>query len=211
MSERTGIRLMTAGVSLLFALSACTSAEPASTKPTFGGGGDGTTVAPDDLAAAKTEAGIEDCPAAGDVATGDNALPGLTLECLGGGTPVDLSTLTGAPTVINIWASWCVPCRKELPILAKANREYGDAVRFIGVDYQDENPDHAIELARVSGVTYPQLSDPDTRTVSALKVAVVPQTVFVDAQGTIVATERIAYDSYADLAAAIERHLGVTP
>ncbi len=195
-------------VAALLLASACTSSEPASTKPTFGGG-PGTTVAPDDLAAAKAAAGIEDCPEAGDRRAED--LPDITLECLGGGTPVDLSELTGVPTVINLWASWCKPCKKELPFLARADDEYGDALRIIGIDYKDESPDAAIELARASGVTYPQLVDQDEKTVAALKVAGLPQTVFVDAQGTIVATERIAYRSYAELSAAIERHLGVTP
>jgi len=203
------MRRTVVALAALLALAACTSSEPESTQPTFGGGSAPTT-APDELGAAKQAAGIEDCPAPGP-AVGGSDLPDITLDCLGGGTPVDLSTLTGTPTVINVWASWCVPCRKELPILAQADQSYGDAVRFLGIDYQDENPDHAIELARVSGVTYPQLSDPDKRSVAGLKVAVVPQTLFVDAQGTIVATERVAYSSYADLAAAIERHLGVTP
>lgn len=199
-------------VASVLMVSACSSSEPASTKPTFGGGDGGTTIAPGDLAAAKAEAGIEDCPAPGGASSsGDDALPDLTLDCLGGGQAVDLSTLTGVPTVINIWASWCIPCRKELPLLARADEAYGDAVRFVGIDYQDENPDHAIELARSAGVKYPQLSDPDTRSVAGLKVGGVPQTIFVDAQGRMVATERLAYTSYADLTAAIERHLGVTP
>ncbi|MET1037953.1 MAG: TlpA disulfide reductase family protein [Aeromicrobium sp.] len=195
-------------VAALVVVSACTSSEPSSTKPTFGGG-PAPTVAADELGAAKQAAGIEDCPVAGGTASGDDPLPDLTLECLGGGTPVNLAGLTGTPTVINLWASWCVPCRKELPLLARADQEYGDAVRFIGIDVRDRAPDDAIELARVSGVTYPQLSDPDQQSAADLKVVALPQTIFVDRQGTIVATERKEFRSYADLTAAIERHLGV--
>jgi thiol-disulfide isomerase/thioredoxin len=196
----------------LVAVAACTSSEPQSTKPTFGGG-PAPTVAADELAAAKLAAGIEECPAAGDgsAATGDKALPDVTLDCLGGGDPVNLAGLTGTPTVINLWASWCKPCRTELPLLARAHDELGDEVRIIGIDFKDTAPGDAIELARSSGVTYPQLSDPDQETARSLGVVALPQTVFVDGQGTIVATERKEFRSYADLTAAIERHLGVAP
>jgi cytochrome c biogenesis protein CcmG/thiol:disulfide interchange protein DsbE len=203
-------RAVAVAAAALLVLTACTSSEPADTAPTFGGG-TARAVDPDDLAAAKAQAGIEDCPAPGPAATGDDALPATTLECLGGGQPVDLSTLTGTPTVVNIWASWCVPCRQELPLLARAHAEYGDAVRFVGIDYKDAAPDAAVELARASGVTYPLLVDPDEATKADLRVVGLPQTVFVDAKGTMVATERVAYDSYDDLTAAIRRHLGVTP
>ncbi len=144
--------------------------------------------------------------------TGRRALPDITLDCLGGGTGVRLSGLTGTPTVINLWASWCGPCREELPLLAKADKEYGDSLRIIGIDFDDAAPDDAIELARASGVTYPQLVDRDTKTKGAFAaIAGLPWTIFVDAQGRMVATERTPFRSYADLTAAIRRHLGVTP
>ncbi|MCL8252275.1 TlpA family protein disulfide reductase [Aeromicrobium fastidiosum] len=211
-------RLAATALASLLVVAGCSSSGTGDgddgTKPTFGGGGadsSGSTVAPAELAAAKAAAGIADCPPAGAPATGDATLPATTLSCLGGGTPVDLSTLTGTPTVINLWASWCGPCRTELPVLARAADAYGDDVRFIGIDYKDGDPDAAIELARSAGVTYPLLADPDEATKADLKVVGLPQTIFVDAQGRMVATERTAYDSYDDLTSAIRRHLGVTP
>lgn len=197
-----------AALAALLLSAACSSSEPGSTKPTFGGG-TAPTVPAGTLAAAKEAAGIEDCPAPGDDTADD--LPDLTLQCLGGGRDVDLSRLTGTPTVINLWASWCAPCRAELPLLARADEAYGDRVRVIGIDFDDAAPDAAIELARRSGVTYPQLVDRSSRTTKPFGVVGLPQTVFVDAQGTMVATERTSFRSYADLTAAIERHLGVAP
>lgn len=201
---------LAAALLAIVAVAGCSSSEPASTKPTFGGGAP-RTIDPADLAAAKSQAGIEDCPVADGTPTGDDALPDLTLPCLGGGPAVNLAGLAGTPTVINLWASNCAPCRKELPLLAKADREYGDALRIIGIDYKDPAPDAAIELARLSGVTYPQLIDADEDSKTELKVVALPQTVFVDAQGTMVATERGKFSSYAELTSAIEQHLGVTP
>ncbi|AXT86242.1 TlpA family protein disulfide reductase [Aeromicrobium sp. A1-2] len=199
-------------VALVLLLTGCAGSTPAGKKPTFGDGGGGTTtIDPSDLAAAKQRAGIEDCPTAEATSPVEQGLPDLTLDCLGGGDPVRLSGLAGTPTVINLWASWCGPCREELPLLAKAHEEYGDRLRVIGVDFADSAPDAALELARLSGVTYPLLSDPDSTTKSPLKVVGLPQTVFVDQQGRMVATERIAFRSYAELTAAIDRHLGVAP
>lgn len=190
-------------------LAGCTSAPPRE-KPTFGGGA-APSVDSAGLAAAKEAAGIEDCPAEIGTAPGKNALPDITLDCLGGGTQVDLSRLVGTPTVINLWASWCAPCREELPLLAKADREFGSSVRVLGIDFDDPAPDDAIELLTLSGVTYPQLVDRDSKIRTSLGVVGLPQTVFVDAQGRMVATERKPFRSYADLTAAISRHLGVTP
>ena len=201
-------RLILAGLALV--LTACGGPSPDDDKPTFGGGAAPKTDT-SQLAAAKKQAGIEECPASDGTPPADDALPDLTLECFGGGAPVRLSGLTGTPTVINFWASWCAPCREELPLLAKADRAYGDRLRVIGVDFADSAPDAALELAEQSGVTYPLLSDPDSRAKAPLKVIGLPQTVFVDAQGTMVATERVAFRSYADLTAAIEKHLGVSP
>lgn len=193
---------------LLVLLAGCTSA-PSGEKPTFGGSA--PPVDESALSAAKAAAGIEDCPTADGDPSGSKALPDITLDCLGGGSPVDLSGLTGTPTVINLWASWCEPCRKELPLLAKADQEYGDTLRIVGIDFDDPAPDDAIELLKSSGVTYPQLVDRDSAVRTSLGVVGLPQTVFVDAQGRMVATERIPFRSYADLTAAISRHLGVTP
>lgn len=194
-------------MALLVALAACTSAPPRD-KPTFGGG-EAPPVDESALAAAKADAGIEDCPTSDAAAPAKDALPDITLDCLGGGKAVTLSGLAGTPTVINLWASWCEPCRKELPLLAKADEEYGSALRVLGVDFDDPAPDDAIELLKVSGVTYPQLVDRDTAIRTSLAVVGLPQTVFVDAQGRMVATERTPFRSYADLTAAIKRHLGV--
>ena len=190
--------------------------EPAeSAKPSFGGISS-TTPDATDLARVKAEAGIEDCPKTRAPKTKTtkpktDGLPGLVLDCLGGGPPVHLAGLPGEPTVINLWASWCGPCKKELPHFAKADRELGDRVQILGIDFADDEPDAALELAKRAGVAYPLLFDPKSSVKADLKVVGLPQTVFVDAQGTIVATERRAYRSYDDLTSAISKHLGVKP
>lgn len=181
-----------------------------STKPSFGGGSEPARASSDELADLKAAARIEPCPIADGRASGERGLPDLELDCLGGGRSVRLSGLTGTPTVINLWASWCKPCREELPLLAKADRLYGDRVRFIGIDIADAAPEAALQLAKETGVRYPQLVDPNGRTRAPLRYSGLPQTVFVDEQGRMVFTERKPFRSYADVTSAISEHLGVT-
>ncbi len=137
-------------------------------------------------------------------------LPSISLTDLDSGAAVDLAKLTG-PAVINLFATWCGPCKTELPVFAQAAKALGDRVTFIGIDFADPDQQGARALAKKSGIGYQLLADPDSRLRKDLKVVGLPQTMFVDAQGTIVATERRAFDSYADLSAALNAHLGVTP
>lgn len=200
-----------AGLALVLAalVAGCGGEEPS--KPSFGGGSDASSASDHELAALKAAAKIEDCPPSDAKAPADDALPDVELDCLGGGRPVRLSGLAGKPTVINLWASWCTPCRDELPLLARADREYGDRIRVIGIDVADAAPEAALRLADRSGVTYPQLVDRAGRTRAALRFTGLPLTVLVDAQGRMVFTERAPFRSYADVTAAIRRHLGVAP
>lgn len=156
-------------------------------------------------------------PTAGQSATSTatapktESLPDVTLAALDGGEPLKLAGLSGIPTVINLWASWCGPCKAELPLFARAHRELGDSVRVLGIDFADPAPEAARHLAARAGVTFPLYADPDSTVRADLKVIGLPQTVFVDGRGTVVATERRAFRSYADLSGALADHLRVKP
>lgn len=205
---RSGAIVVSALVAVLAV--GCSGDETPSSKPSFGGGTEPPGASARELADLKAAAKIEPCPRSEAKPSDGTDLPEVALDCLGGGRQVRLSGLAGQPTVINIWASWCAPCRKELPLLAKADREYGDRVRFLGIDVNDAAPEAAIRLADRAGVTYPQLADRKLRLRAPLRITAVPQTVFVDERGTMVFTERTPFRSYADVTAAIREHLGVT-
>lgn len=165
-----------------------------------------------DIAAAKLAAGIEPCPAAEtrEATPGKDALPSVVLPCLGGGTAVRLSSLLGQPTVINVWGTWCAPCRKELPLLGRAHQEFGERVRFLGIDAGDPDPAAAIALLDQLNVTFPQVADSSLQTRGSLGYGGgLPLTIFVDAQGTMIGTERLPFRSYADVEAALKKHFGV--
>lgn len=171
------------------------------------GGAASTATSPTESKTFATQPATSDAPAPKASA---ERLPAISLADLDGGAAVDLAKLRG-PAVINLFATWCGPCRAELPVFARAHKSLGDQVTFIGIDFADPDQRGARALAKKTGITYQLLADPDATLKKDLKVIGLPQTMFVDAQGTIVATERRAFDSYADLSAALDSHLGVTP
>jgi cytochrome c biogenesis protein CcmG, thiol:disulfide interchange protein DsbE len=98
-----------------------------------------------------------------------------------------LYQLRGTPVVVNLWASWCGPCRSETPLLVAAAKRYGDAVQFLGVDYQDERGAGAAFIGSQS-VPYPNLFDESGDIHTQLGFVGLPDTIFYAADGTISAT-----------------------
>jgi cytochrome c biogenesis protein CcmG, thiol:disulfide interchange protein DsbE len=148
------------------------------------------------------------CPPKGEVAAGRKALPDLTLHCLGADASRDVDRLAGRPMLINVWASWCGPCKVELPLLARAHREWGDRVAFLGVDAQDASAE-AWKTLTAAGVEYPQLEDPEGRSRAPFGWnSGLPLTLFFDAHGRMVGTERTAFRTYPEVRASLHRHLG---
>lgn len=132
------------------------------------------------------------------------ALPEATLRSFDGGASLDLASLRG-PAVVNVWASWCGPCRRELPLYQSFAREHSGRVAVIGVDFQDTRKDKARQLIRRTGVTYPLYEDPD----GLIGSRVLPQVLLVDEQG------RVAYRKYVEITTTdqleklVAEHLGV--
>jgi thiol-disulfide isomerase/thioredoxin len=149
------------------------------------------------------------CPPKGKTAAHTTeAIPDLTLNCLGSDASRDLRQLAGRPMLINFWASWCGPCKIELPLLARAHREWGDRVDFLGIDVQDASSE-AWKALTAAGVDYPQLEDPEGRSRTPFGWnSGLPLTLFVDARGRMVGTERTPFRTYPEVRAALHRHLG---
>jgi len=159
------------------------------------------------LRALKADAGVRPCRG-GTADPVPDGLPDVTLQCLGGGRPVNLSSLRG-PMVITLFAQWCGPCRRELPYFQQLERKAAGAVRVLGVDHLDTQPDGALRLARRSGVTFPLLADPEAVLRSELRVIGLPTVVFVDTEGVVTGVQAREFRSYADLREAVREQLGV--
>jgi cytochrome c biogenesis protein CcmG/thiol:disulfide interchange protein DsbE len=110
--------------------------------------------------------------------------PPFAMVPVGGGPAVSLEALRGRPVVLNFWATWCVPCFQEHPVLTRTAAARRD-VAFYGVVYQDEEQ-RIVEFLQRQGSAYPTLVDPGSRTAIAYGIAGVPETYFIDARGTIV-------------------------
>lgn len=110
--------------------------------------------------------------------------PAFDLQTLDG-SRLSLADLRGSAVVLNFWASWCIPCREEAPLLTAANATYGPrGVRILGVVYQD-SADNARDFMRRYGQTYPGLLDLDGRTAIDYAVFGIPETFFIDASGVV--------------------------
>lgn len=112
---------------------------------------------------------------------GDRA-PDFDLPALDGGT-VRLADFRGRPLVVNFWASWCTPCRKEFPLLAQALAQH-DELAVVGVTYRDIESDSR-RFAREQRARWPLAVDEDGDVARLYGVRAIPQTFFVRRDGTI--------------------------
>jgi thiol-disulfide isomerase/thioredoxin len=193
-----GLRAVALAALLLAGLLAgCTTVDQESPLHTRG-------VAPD---AASDDATLP-CPDQADVtATGDQVLPPLAFDCLGGGT-LNLGRAPGVPTVVNLWASWCGPCRQELPLMQQLSDAAGGQVQVIGVVSKD-GVDQAASFAADAGATFPSAFDGDGELMTKIGIQGLPATYLLDAAGAIVYAKIGVFASYDELRTAVADHLGV--
>ena len=99
------------------------------------------------------------------------------------GDVIRLSDFTGKIVVLNFWATWCTPCRKEFPELVRAHDPSGGVV-VIGVDLQ-ENPSEVLAFAREYGAQYPIVIDTDGSVADSYRLVGLPSTYFIDRAGIL--------------------------
>ena len=138
-----------------------------------------------------------------------NTAPDFTVLDKDGNT-VRLSDKFGKPVVINFWATWCPPCKQELPDFDKLCKEYGDRVVFMMVNLTDgyrDTVDGTKRFVSGKGYTFPVYFDTKDNAASAYNVSSIPQTTFIDAKGNIYTT-RIGAMSEATLRSYLNALLG---
>ena len=114
---------------------------------------------------------------------GDPA-PDITGTTLDGQT-VTLGSLRGHPVLVNFWASWCVPCRAEFPVLkAELASHAADGFEILGVVYKD-TADPARQFATSFGATWPTVTDPTGSIATAYRMVAPPQSYFIDREGVL--------------------------
>jgi len=101
------------------------------------------------------------------------------------GKPLALADFRGQIVLLNFWASWCGPCRQEMPILEQLNRQYhGKGVTLLGVNVEPDSA-AAVQWLKATPVTFPILFDTDSKVSSLYEVAGMPNTVIIDRKGLV--------------------------
>lgn len=119
-----------------------------------------------------------------------NAAPDFTVTD-GGGNTVSTADLSGKPVILNFWATWCPPCRSELPAFDKLYRQYGNEVSFMMIDLTDgyrETVEGVKKFISENGYTFPVYYDTEGSAAEAYNVSSIPFTVAVGRNGNIVGT-----------------------
>lgn len=123
-----------------------------------------------------------------DIATGA-AVPTFTAPALRPGQPpVDLAADRGRPVVLNFFASWCHPCKAELPLLRQAWQRVGTHIHFVGVDVSD-NRANALKLVNADQVGYQLASNSSGSLAVRFNLLNLPDTIFIDARGKVIHTQ----------------------
>lgn len=154
------------------------------------------------------------CPAPAELLTraeepaSGKRLPDVTLSCLGHEGTVRMRALGRTPTVLNLWGSWCFPCRTEMPEFQKAHFALGTKVRFLGVDTRDFERE-GLDAIRRAGIGYASVFDKKERVRRSVGSLVLPVTVLVGADG-LVKNVHVGQLTGTELRADIAKYLGVS-
>lgn len=182
-------------VTLLLLVQGCSAdADPEAEAPT------------DDAAIITTQ--LATCPGPGLPATGENVLPNLSFPCLSGPGEMMLGRAPGVPTVLNLWAPWCEPCRDELPLFERLYAEAGDEVGVTGLVEKDTVLS-AVTFASETDLRFPSAVDRTGELLSDQGLNGLPVTFFLRADGTIAHRQIGPIATYEELRALIGEHLGV--
>jgi thiol-disulfide isomerase/thioredoxin len=125
-------------------------------------------------------------PAPAPVSTADigQMAPPLRLPLVGGGE-MDLGAYRGRPVILNFWATWCEPCKAEMPVFERTQQQYRDrGLVVLGVDFQERDEEITAFLNQV-GVTFPSLVDRTGEASRQWRATGLPTTFLIDRQGII--------------------------
>ena len=131
----------------------------------------------------------------------------VLLKCLDGKSTVDVGQIKG-PALINVWGSWCGPCKEEMPIFVDFYSKYKEKVSLIGISVEEADVQNARDFVKLYGMSWPNLDDPDGSTRGTFGMGV-PVTLFIDAQGGVVYKKIGVVTTIEELERDTQKYLGV--
>ena len=173
-------------------------------------GSDGGPAAPSasaGVAVGSAQTDLPPCPQQTDQAAPDSGVSQLRFDCFSGGS-VDFAKAPGVPTVVNLWASWCGPCREELPLVQQLADASGDQLRVLTVNSQDRVA-AATSFAADAGVAVPTAVDASGDLGAGLGLRGLPHTVFLAADGSVAYIQTGPVASLQQFEQLVADHLGV--
>lgn len=132
---------------------------------------------------------------------------GVPLECLGGGSAIATDSIRG-PALINVWGTWCEPCKQELPHLADFWAKYSDQVEVVGIAVEEKNQQSVRAFIKNYGISWPNLYDATGATRGKFGMGV-PVTWLVDESGAVVYKKYGPFKSSEEIELAAIKYLGV--
>jgi len=129
------------------------------------------------------------------------------LKCLDGNSTVDIGQIKG-PALVNVWGSWCGPCKEEMPIFVDFYSKYKEKVSLIGISVEEADVQNARDFVKLYGMSWPNLNDPDGSTRGTLGMGV-PITLFIDAQGAVAYRKIGVVTTIEELERDTKKYLGV--
>jgi len=147
---------------------------------------------------------VVDCSTVATVKTDNEA---ALLKCLDGKTSIDVGQIKG-PALVNVWGSWCGPCKQEMPIFVDFYSKYKEKVSLIGISVEEADVQDARDFVKLYGMSWPNLNDPDGSTRGTLGMGV-PITLFIDAQGKVAYKKIGVVTTIEELERDTKKYLGV--
>ena len=132
---------------------------------------------------------------------------GIQLDCLDGTTGAQLGALQG-PMIVNVWGSWCGPCKEEIPILRSFYEKAKGKVALIGVDVEEANLNDGQKFVEGNGIVWPNLYDPDGRSREYFGMGV-PVTWFIAVDGSVAGKKIGVFKNEIELITLTNRYLGI--
>jgi len=147
---------------------------------------------------------VVDCSSIATVKT-SNASSIVT--CLDGNSTLDIGQIKG-PALVNVWGSWCAPCKDEMPIFVDFYGKYKEKVSLIGINVEEADVQNARDFVKLYGVSWPNLNDADGSTRATFGMGV-PVTFFIDAQGRVAYKKIGVVTTIEELENDTKKYLGV--